>query len=121
MMIQLGVTPTPNGPAADGYGEFVTVEKLEMLERQRVREQLAKVRPELLAEGIRVVRAKTDADAAYEKLRKDLQLAVSVDGLRAALAMISEEAGKQAAIDAAKAKAVASAPAAPSAPAAAKK
>lgn len=89
--IQLGVSP----PAADGYGEFITVDKLEALEKQRIREKLLNLHADLLEMGIAAMRAKTKADADVEEVRRMLHLAVGGDGLRAGFAMMAEEAAKQ--------------------------
>lgn len=97
--IQLGVSP----PAADGYGEFVTVEKLEALEKQRVRDKLANLHADLLEMGIAAMRAKTKADADVEEVRRQLHLAVGGDGIRAGFAMMADEAAKQSAAERAQA------------------
>lgn len=102
--IQLGHVPTHSGPAPDGYGEFVTVKDLERRERQRTRERLEQMRPELIAKGIEVVKAKAAADAAAEALRVELHAAVGGDGIVHAMVIINEAVSKQAA-EAAKAKA----------------
>jgi hypothetical protein len=95
--IQLGHVPTHSGPAADGYGEFVTVADLERRERARILERLEKMRPELIAKGVEVVKAKTAADAASEALRVELHAAVGGDGLVHAMAIIGDVIAKQAA------------------------
>src|SRR4051812_10646173 len=94
--IQLGVTPTVVGKSADGFGEFVTVEKLEQLEKERVRKQLENVRPELLANGVKIVQQKLEADAAFEQLKRDLHLAVGNDGVNTAVGMMTAEAREKA-------------------------
>jgi hypothetical protein len=101
--IQLGQVPTATGTAADGYGEFVTVQDLDRRERARIRERLEQMRPELIAKGIEVVKAKALADAAAEALRVELHATVGGDGIVAAMAIIHEGVAKQAA-EAAKAK-----------------
>jgi hypothetical protein len=100
--IQLGHVPTHSGPAADGYGEFVTVQDLERRERQRIRERLETLRPELIAKGVEVVRAKVAADAAAEALRVELHAAVGGDGVAHAMAIINDSAKQAAAASAAK-------------------
>lgn len=91
--IQLGATPP--GPANEGHGQFITVEKLEELERIRIRERMNELKPELFAEAVRATRAKQDADAAAEKVRREIHLVVGGDGVRAALLMVEEEIKKQ--------------------------
>jgi len=95
--IQLGHVPTHSGTAADGYGEFVTVQDLERREREMVRERIEKIRPELIARGVEVVKAKAAADAAAEALRVDLHATVGGDGIVAAMGIINELVAKQAA------------------------
>jgi hypothetical protein len=107
--IQLGHVPTHAGPAADGYGEFVTVQDLERRERARVQERLEKMRPELIAKGVEVVKAKAAADAAAEALRVELHAAVGGDGIVHAMAIINDAAAKQAAAASAVAKTAATA------------
>lgn len=99
--IQAGATAS--NTANDGYGEFMTVDRLDRLERDRIRKHLTENRPELLAEGIRVTRAKMDADAHAEKLRADLHGALGGDNVRVALLILKEDASKQAAAEAVKA------------------
>jgi hypothetical protein len=94
--VQIGHQPTPTGTAPDGYGKFVTVQALEQKERERVLEKLEQLRPELIAKGVEVTRAKADADAAAEAFRKELHAAVGGDGLRAAMAVIHETMARQA-------------------------
>lgn len=96
--IQAGATPP--GKAIDGYGEFVTVERLDDLERTNVRRRMDHAKPAMFADGVRIARAKIDADNAIEALRRELVATVGVDGVRSALAMMTDEAIKQASQDA---------------------
>lgn len=89
-----------SGVAVDGYGEFVTVERLEELERKNVRQRMDNANPEMFEVGVKVMRAKIDAEAAVEQLRKSVHATVGPDGVRAAFAMMTKEASEQAAADA---------------------
>lgn len=100
--IQLGHLPTASGPAGDGFGEFVTVQDLERRERLKIRERLDALRPELIAKGVEVVKAKQAADAAAEALRVELHAAVGGDGIIHAMALISETIAKEKAAPASK-------------------
>lgn len=93
--IQLGHEVHPAGPAADGFGQFVTVDALEKLERDRVAERIAKMRPDMIATGAKVIRAKLEAEAAVEILRKEVHAVAGGDGVRPAFAIMEEEARRQ--------------------------
>lgn len=101
----------PGAPATsnDGYGQFITVGRLEQLERERTRATIDRHSAEMFAEGVRVMRAKLDADQAIEKMRVRLHNVVGPNGVRVSFAMMSDEAARQssqqAAHDAARAKA----------------
>jgi hypothetical protein len=98
--VQLGHQPMPAGPAADGYGSFVTVDALQAREREKIRQRLEELRPELIAKGVEVIKMKALADADAESLRKELHAAVGADGVQHAMALIQEEIKKASATSA---------------------
>lgn len=95
--IQAGATPA--GKAVDGFGEFITVDRLEKVEKDRIRARLQDEHQELFAAGTKIVRAKLDADAAFEKLRTDLHRAVGGDSVRTAIVVLTEATNKNFAAD----------------------
>lgn len=106
--VQLGHEVLPTGPAADGFGQFVTVDALAKLERDRTTARINELRPDLLERGAKAMRAKHESDAAIESLRKEIHSVAGGDAVRVVMEMMNEEAERQIRADAAKAKATAS-------------
>ena len=94
----LPVGATPSGKAPDGYGEFVTVDRLAALELERTRDTIVNKRPELLVEGIRLLSAKWELDALMEKLRADTHSALGGDSVKGAFDLYADEARKARAV-----------------------
>ena len=78
-------TTPPDKNSGEAHSNFVTVQDLEILERQRVLERLQNLKPELIEAGVKVRHmAMLLADEA-ERVREELHLIVGGDGVSIAL------------------------------------